>query len=114
MVLHDASSGTSVHGVSLFLWHHCHPGDIVILLWWTRSLQNFAQRMRPLAGAVHSGIVSYPFVALVNLEVYLFERTFPVSLCCPVQVVTSSYTVQGRSVLEDCISHDGAQLSHHW
>ena len=25
---------------------------------------------------------------LVNLEVYLFERTFPVSLCCLVQVVT--------------------------
>ena len=42
MILHDASSGTVVHGVSLILWHHCHPGDIVILLWLTRLLQNFA------------------------------------------------------------------------
>ena len=46
MILHDASSGTIVHGVSLFLWQHSHPGDIMILLWLTRSLQNFAQHMR--------------------------------------------------------------------
>ena len=91
-----------------------HPGDIVILLWLTRLLQNFAQHILPLAGTVHSGMVSYPSVASVNLEVYLFGRTFPVSSCCAVQVVTSLYTVQGRSVPEDCINHDGAQLSHQW
>ena len=48
---------------------------------------------------------------LVDLEVYLFERTFPVSLCCLVQVVTSSYTVQDRSIPENCIYHHGAQLT---
>ena len=102
MILHDASSGTIVHEVSLCLWHHCHPDDIVILWWLTRSLQNFAQHIRPFAGTVHSGMESYPSVVLVNLEVYLFGRTFPVSLCCPVQVVPISYTVQDRSVPEDC------------
>ena len=32
MILHNASSGTVARGVFLFLWPHCHPGDIVILL----------------------------------------------------------------------------------
>ena len=114
MILHDASSGTIVHGVSFFLWHHCHPGDIVISLWLTPSLQFFAQHIRPLAGTVHSGMVSYPSVVLVNLEFDLFGRTFPISFCCSVQVINSSYTAQGRSVPEYCIYHDGPQLSHHW
>ena len=35
MILHDAS----LHGVTVCLWHHCQPGDIVILLWLTRSPQ---------------------------------------------------------------------------
>ena len=38
---------------------------------------------------------------LMNLEVYLFVTTFPLSWCCLVQVVTSSYTVQNRSVPEN-------------
>ena len=46
------------------LWHHCHPGNNVILLWLTHSLQNFAQHMRPLAGTVHSGTVLYPSVVV--------------------------------------------------
>ena len=57
MILHDASSGTIVHGVSLCLWHHCHPGNIVILLWLTHSLQNCAQHKRPLAGTIHSVVI---------------------------------------------------------
>ena len=72
MILHDASSVAIARGVSFFLWHHYHPGDIVILLWLTRLLQNFALHFLPLAGTIHTGMVSYPSVALVNLEVYLF------------------------------------------
>ena len=41
-ILHGASSGTIVHGVSLILWHHCHAFDIVISLWLIHSLHNFA------------------------------------------------------------------------
>ena len=64
MILHDASSGTIAHGVSLCLRHHCHPGNIVILLWLTHSPQNFAQHVRPFAGTVHSGMVLYPSVVI--------------------------------------------------
>ena len=64
MILHDASSGTIAHGVSLCLRHHCHPGNIVILLWLTHSPQNFAQHVRPFAGTVHSGVVLYPSVVI--------------------------------------------------
>ena len=39
MILLDASSGTIVRGVSLRLWHHCHLGSIVILLWLTHSFK---------------------------------------------------------------------------
>ena len=39
------------------LWHHCHLGNIVILLWVMHSLQNFSQHIRTLAGTVHSGTV---------------------------------------------------------
>ena len=60
MGLHDASSGT----VSFTLWHNCHPGNIVILLWVMHSLPNLAQHIRALAGTVHSGTVLYLSVVI--------------------------------------------------
>ena len=46
------------------LWHHYHPGNIVILGWLTHSLQNFAQHFRSLSGTVHFGTVLYPSVVI--------------------------------------------------
>ena len=48
------------------LWHHCLPGNIVILLWLMHLLQNFAQHTRTLAGTVHSDTVLYPLVVIVQ------------------------------------------------
>ena len=48
------------------LWHYCHPGNIVSLLWLMHSLQNFAQHIRPLAGTVHSDTVLYLSVVIVE------------------------------------------------
>ena len=63
MILHRV---LLIHGVSFCLRHHCQPGNIVILLWLTHSLQNFAQFVRSLAGTVHSGMVLYHYVVTVE------------------------------------------------
>ena len=44
------------------LWHHGILGNIVILVWLTHSLQNFAQRIRSFSGTVHFGTVLCPCV----------------------------------------------------
>ena len=44
------------------------------------SLQYFAQHVLPLAGTVHSSMVPYPSVPLVNLELSLRENVPGISL----------------------------------
>ena len=58
------------------------------------SLQNFARHIRHLAAPFILVRCCIPLLLLVGLEMYFFDITFPVSVCCIVQVVTSSYTVQ--------------------
>ena len=98
MILHDASSGTLVHGVSFFFfWHHCHPGDIVILLWVTPATFCPAYTSSCCNRSLWFGVVS-----ICGLGEVLLRENLPAIFICPVQMVTSPYTVEGRSVPEDC------------
>ena len=50
-----------------FLWHHCHPRVVVSVLCLARRYKClFHISLLPLAGAVSSRMVPYPYVALVR------------------------------------------------
>ena len=98
----------------LFLWHHCHPGNIVILLWLTHSQHKICPAYTPLAGTVHFGTVLFLSVVIDEIKgVPNRDNVSGILMLPPAGGVTSSCTVQNRSVLE-CIFHDGGQLLHQW
>ena len=86
------------------LWHHSHPGNIVILSWVLHSLQFFAQHIRHLAGTAHSGTVLYLSVVIGGFGDVPLRENFSGIFVLP----------RAGSIPENCIFHDGAQPLHHW
>ena len=154
LILHDAASGTIVHGISLFMWHHLSLSSQRVRLMLITSTQGSVSRScwvvffdsiclivtsRPPWESISIAILVTlslfcgwrvatkfcpAFIYFLLLEPFtlvwfrihlwpwwIWSCLFLVSSCCPVQMVTSSYTVQGRSVPEGCIYHEWAQLS---
>ena len=93
------------------LSHHCHPGNIVISFVVDAFATKFLPSIyAPLLETIHSGTVLYPSVVIDEFGgVPLRDNVSGILM-----VITSSYTVQNRSVSEKCIFHDGAQLLHQW
>ena len=87
----------------LFLWDHCHPGVIMFVLCLARRYKFLLHiYLLPLAGAVSSRMVPYPFVALVSVTLSpREERQLKIVGWCV--VVTTAILVDKGSCQHKCV-----------